>query len=133
MGASCIPPDSGEIPHAAKLKIEELKISSPGDGEKSAPDREQSSQRRSGPLRVRMTGIRTAESDHFAVAVDCSLLIFATVMSEMTLHQPGLGMMRIDIQDTVDEDLSDLPTFFGNRSCSVRPVDTDLGILVTDS
>jgi hypothetical protein len=77
-----------------------------------------------------MTGIRAAEVDHFAVTVDSSLLIFATVMSEMTLHQPRLRMMRIDVQNTIDEYLGNFPSFFGNRARRVGPVDADLRILV---
>ena len=78
-----------------------------------------------------MSRIWAAEIDHFAVAVDCSLLIFATVMPKMTLHQPRLGMMRIDVQNAIDEYLGDFPTFFGYRPRSVRPIDADLRILVS--
>jgi hypothetical protein len=73
-----------------------------------------------------MTGIRTAEIDHFAVTINGSLLIFATVMSEMTFHQPRLSMMRVDLENTVNEYLRNFPPFFGNCPRSVRPVDTNL-------
>jgi hypothetical protein len=78
-----------------------------------------------------MNRIWTTKVDNFAVTVDCSLFIFATVMPEMTFHQPGLSMVRIDLQYAVNKDLGNLPTFFRNRTCRVGPVDADLRILVT--
>jgi hypothetical protein len=59
-----------------------------------------------------MAGIRTTKVDHFAVTVDCGSLIFTTVVSEMTFHQPCLGVMRIYIQNAVNEDLRNFPSFF---------------------
>jgi hypothetical protein len=77
-----------------------------------------------------MHRIWAAKIDDFAVTVDCSLFIFTTVMSEVALHQPRLGMVWIDLQNTVDKDLGNFPPFFGNRTCRVRPVNADLRILV---
>ena len=79
-----------------------------------------------------MTRIKTAEGDDFSVTVDSSFIIFSTVMSEMAFHEPRLGMMRIDGQNSIDEYLSDFPPFFGNRPCSVRAIDTYLRILVAN-
>jgi len=77
-----------------------------------------------------MHRIWAAKIDDFAVAVDRSLFIFTTVMSEVALHQPRLGMVWINLQNTVDKDLGNFPPFFGNRTCCVRPIDADLRILV---
>jgi len=77
-----------------------------------------------------MAGIRAAKVDDFSITVDGSLLILATVMSQMTFHQPCFGVMRIHIQNAINENLSDFPSFFGNRACCVRSIDTDLRILV---
>ena len=73
-----------------------------------------------------MTGILTTEIDVFAVTVDRSLFIFTTMMPQMTLHEPGLGMVGIDLQNTIDEYLRNLPSFFRNRSGGVRSIDTNL-------
>jgi hypothetical protein len=62
-----------------------------------------------------MNRIWTAKIDDFAVTVDCSLFIFSAMMSDVALHQPRFCMVRIDIQNTVDKDLRDLPPFFRNR------------------
>jgi hypothetical protein len=66
-----------------------------------------------------MDRIRTTNIDDFAVTVNGRLLIFTTVMSEMTFHQPCLGMMRINLENTINEDLGDFPSFFRNRTCGV--------------
>jgi hypothetical protein len=63
-----------------------------------------------------MRRIRAAKIDDFAVTVDRSLFIFSAVMSEMTLHQPRLGTVWINLQNTVDENLRNFPTFFGDRT-----------------
>jgi hypothetical protein len=77
-----------------------------------------------------MHRIWATKIDDFAVTVDRSLFIFTTVMSEVALHQPRLGMVWINLQNTVDKDFGNFPPFFGNRTCCVRSVDADLRILV---
>jgi hypothetical protein len=66
-----------------------------------------------------MTRIRSAKSDDFSVTVNGGLLIFTTVMSKMSFHEPRLGVTRIDVENAVDKNFCDLPTFFGNRACCV--------------
>lgn len=63
-----------------------------------------------------MDRVRTAKVDYFAIAIDGGLIILATVMAEVTFHQPRLCMMRINLQNTIDKDFGDLPSFFGNRT-----------------
>ena len=89
------------------------------DGWELSPDSEQSAEGCARPLRVRMGRIPATKVNDFSVAVDGSLLIFTTVVSEMPFHQPRLGVMRIDIQNTVEKYLGNFPTFFRNRSCCV--------------
>ena len=64
-----------------------------------------------------MSGIRPTKIQHFAVTVDSHLLIFTTVMSEMALHQPCFSMVGIYVQNMINKDLCNFPTFFGDRSC----------------
>jgi len=61
---------------------------------------------------MRMNRIWPAKIDYFAVTVNCSSFIFTTVMSEVTLHQPCLGMMWIDLQNSVDKYFGNFPPFF---------------------
>jgi len=77
-----------------------------------------------------MHGIWAAKINDFSVTVDCSLFIFTTMVSEVTLHQPRLSMVWINFQNTIDKDLCNFPSFFRNRTCCMRPVDADLRILV---
>jgi hypothetical protein len=77
-----------------------------------------------------MRRIRAAKIDDFTVTVDRGLFIFTAVMSEVTLHQPRLGTVWINLQDTVNENLGNFPTFFGDRTRCMRPVDADLRIVV---
>ena len=73
-----------------------------------------------------MTRLRTTKIQHFAVAVDSRQLIFTTVMSEMTFHQPCLSMMWIYLQYSINKDFCDFPPFFGNCTRCVGPIDADL-------
>jgi hypothetical protein len=54
------------------------------------------------------------------------MFIFPTVLSQMALHQPGFGMARIFAEDSIKEDLCDLPSFFGHRPGSVRSIDANM-------
>jgi hypothetical protein len=59
-----------------------------------------------------MPGIRTAEIDDFAVAVDGGLFILSTMVSEMTFHEPRFCVVWINLENTVDEYLRNFPSFF---------------------
>ena len=63
-----------------------------------------------------MRGIPATKVEYFTVTVDRRLLIFPTVMSEMSFHQPGLGVVWINFQYAVNEDLGDFPSLFGNST-----------------
>ena len=66
-----------------------------------------------------VTGSWATKVDDFSVTVDGSLLIFTTMVSEMPFHEPRLSVTRIDVQNSVNKYLGNLPTFFRNRSCCV--------------
>ena len=66
-----------------------------------------------------MHRVMTAKSDDFAITIDCSLLIFSTVMTEVPLHQPGFCVAWVYLQDSVEEDLGNIPSFFGYCPCSM--------------
>jgi len=76
-----------------------------------------------------MYRIMAAKSDDFAITIDGGLLIISTVLAEVSLHQPGFGVVRIYLQDSVEEDLGNIPSFLGNCSCGVRTVNSNLGVL----
>jgi len=59
-----------------------------------------------------MVGFTATKIDDFTVTVDCSLLIFTTMMSQMTFHQPCFRVIRVNVQYSVDEDFGDFPSFF---------------------
>lgn len=93
---------------------------------RSSPDRKEPAERSSRPLCMWVTRILATKVDDFAVAVDRSLFIFAAVMPQMTLHEPRFGMMGINLQNTIDENLRNFPSFFRNCPSSVRSIDTNL-------
>ena len=68
---------------------------------------------------MRVSRIRTAESDDFAIANDRSFFILSAVLTQVTLHQPGFRVVRIDVQNAIEEDLGNAPTFLRNRSSGV--------------
>ena len=75
---------------------------------------------------MRMHRFGTTKIDNFAITVDRSLFVFTTVMSKVTLHEPRLGMLRINFQNAIDKYLGNFPSSLRNRTCGVRPVDADL-------
>ena len=55
--------------------------------------------------------VMTAKIDDFAIAIDSRLLIFSTVLTEVPLHQPGFRVLWIYLQNLVEKDLSNIPSF----------------------
>ncbi len=58
-----------------------------------------------------MYRIVTTKSDNFAIAIDGSLLIFSTVLTEVPLHQPCFCVAGIYLQYSIEEDLRNIPSF----------------------
>jgi len=73
-----------------------------------------------------MYRIVTAKSDDFAITIDGSLFIFSTMMTEVAFHQPGLGVVRIYFQDSIEEDFSNIPSFLRDCPRCVRTVNPNL-------
>lgn len=70
-----------------------------------------------------MIQIVSAKRDHFAIAPDSFLLIHCTVVPQMTFHQPCLGVARVDVEDSIQKNLCDLPSFFRDCACRVTTID----------
>jgi len=63
--------------------------------------------------------VMTAKIDDFAITIDSRLLILSTVMTEVPLHQPGFCVLGIYLQNLVEKDLGNIPSFFGYCPSSV--------------
>jgi hypothetical protein len=63
--------------------------------------------------------VMPAKIDDFAITIDSRLLILSTVMAEMPLHQPGFCVVWVYLQDFVEEDLGNIPSFLGYCPSSV--------------
>jgi hypothetical protein len=70
----------------------------------------------SGRIEVLNSRNLLGEVDDFSITIDSSLFVFATVMSKMSLHQPRFGTIWIHFENSIDENLGDLPPFFGDCS-----------------
>lgn len=77
-----------------------------------------------------MIRIVSAKGDHFSIAPDRFLFVDATVMPKMTFHEPRLGMSWIDLEDTIEKDLGDLPSFFRDGPSSMMPINRDYSLIV---
>ena len=80
----------------------------------SAPDGENSPEGTPSSFGMGMGRIMTTKIDHFSVTIDRSSFIVTTVMPQMTFHQPRLGVLRIDFQNTVEKYLGNIPAFVRN-------------------
>jgi len=60
------------------------------------------------------------------------MFIFSAVLSNVTLHQPGFRMVWIDTENSVEENLRDIPTFFRHRTGSVRAIDTNVRVITAE-
>lgn len=91
----------------------------------SGPGSQQSVERCVSPLRVRMREIVSAECDDLSIALHGRQVIFVAMVAQEPLHEPGLGVMGIDVENSVEKDLSNVPAFFGYCAGDVTPVDAD--------
>jgi hypothetical protein len=55
--------------------------------------------------------VMTAKIDDFAITIDSRLLILSTVLTEVPLHQPGFCVLWIYLQNLVEKDLGNIPSF----------------------
>jgi hypothetical protein len=94
-----------------------------------SPGVEETIQRRMSALCMGVMHIVAAQRDHFFVAMDRGFVVFVAVVAEKTLHQPCLGVMGINVQNSVEKNLGHLPTFFRNGSRSVAPIHANHGVI----
>jgi hypothetical protein len=83
-----------------------------------------------GPLCVGMMDVVTAQRDDFLVAMDRRFIIFMAMMPQKTLHKPRLGMVRINVENSIEKNLGDLPSFFGNCAGGVTTIHADHGVII---
>jgi len=69
--------------------------------------------------------IITAKSDDLSVTLDGGVVVLSAVLPEQTLHQPGLRQRRRNIENSIEKDLRDFPTFFGNGPRRMSTIDAD--------
>ena len=74
-------------------------------------------------FRVGMTQIMSAKADDFSIAADGFMLVQVTVVKQVSLHEPRFRVARIYVENSIEKDLGDLPSFFRDRACSMTPVD----------
>jgi hypothetical protein len=58
--------------------------------------------------------VMTTKIDDFAITIDSRLLILSTVLTEVSLHQPGFCVPWIYLQNLVEKDFGNIPSFLGN-------------------
>jgi len=81
-------------------------------------------------LCVWMVKIMSAKCNDFLVTTNGEFVILVAMMSQESLHEPRLCVVRINVEYSVKKNLCNLPTFFRNCSRSVTTVDTDHGVIV---
>jgi len=72
-----------------------------------------------------MLGIKATQCDHPSKVLKGSLIILEAMLIEIPLHQKGLGISWFNIENSVKKDLSGTPTFFGEGSRRVTPINPD--------
>ena len=57
------------------------------------------------------------------------MFIFSAMLSKMTLHQPGLGMVWIYAENSIEEDLCNVPSLFRHRTSGMRSIDANMRVI----
>lgn len=76
-----------------------------------------------------MRDIFAAKLDDFLVTLNGGVIVFSAVLAEETLHQPRLGEVWRDIQNSIEKDLRHFPSFFRNGPSSVPPINPNDRVL----
>ena len=76
-----------------------------------------------------MCEIFTAEIDDSSVATNGRVIVLTTVLAQKPLHQPCLGELRRNIQNSIEKNLRNLPPFLGDCTGSMSPINADKGVL----
>lgn len=61
---------------------------------------------------MRMCDILTAKTDDFSIATGRCMVIFTTILTQETFHQPCFGEVRRNVEYSIEKDLRYFPTFF---------------------
>lgn len=72
-----------------------------------------------------MGNVFPAKTDDFLITTDRRSLVLTAILAKETLHQPRLGQLGRNIENSVEKYLCYFPTLFGNGTRSVSPVDAD--------
>lgn len=72
-----------------------------------------------------MLQLAAAQRDDGPEALGGGAIVLAAMLPEKALHQPRLGMVRIDLENAIEKDLCCVPTFLCDGSRSVSPIDPD--------
>jgi len=73
-------------------------------------------------LRVRMCEIVPAECDDLSIALHSRQVVFVAVVAQEPLHEPGLGVVGIHVENSVEKNLGNVPSFLGDCAGDVTPV-----------
>jgi len=93
--------------------------------EESAPGAQESVERCVRPLGVGVCEVMPAECDDFSIAFDSGQVVLMTVVAQETLHEPSFSMVGVHVENSIEKDLGNVPTLFGNCAGDVTPVDAD--------
>ena len=76
-------------------------------------------------LRVRMCEIVPAECDDLSIALHSRQVVFVAVVAQEPLHEPGLGVVGIHVENSVEKNLGNVPSFLGYCAGDMTPIDAD--------
>jgi hypothetical protein len=85
----------------------------------------ETAERASRPLQVWMRGVESAQSNDFSIRQNGGLGIILAVLLEKTFHEPGFCVARIDLENSIEENLCDLPSFVRNGAGGVTAIKPD--------
>lgn len=76
-----------------------------------------------------MRNISTTKVDDFSIAMNRGVIILSAVLPEESLHQPRFGELRRNIENSIEKDFRDFPSFLGNGSRRVPPINPNNRVL----
>jgi len=92
---------------------------------KSAPGAQESVERCVRPLRVGMREIVPAECNDLSIAFHGGQVVFVAVVAQESFHEPRFSMVGIYVENPIEKNLGNVPSFFGDCAGDVTPVDAD--------
>jgi len=64
-----------------------------------------------GTLCMGMMHVMAAQCDDFLVTMYSRFVIFVAVVPQKSFHQPRFGVMRIYVEDSIEKNFGDFPSF----------------------